>query len=359
MPNPNAYFGMIDTQVDAPASGPDFLAVDGSPGGGEQRIRFRNGPVVYLPAMAPRFHRWALNILPLMFRPVYVTTSADRIESVRNPIVGRVTRFARGPSGRAAVDLDASAQTLYLPLDGNDRIEQTLESAVGTTRVIWVVSNSLGMVIDADAAGPELEHLAPAFVATGAQSLNDIDVARVTAETLPLMFAAATATSCGVPPTGGCVPFNYPNRGCEARAHRMCQLLAAQGVTAGKIWIFDFPRATTSNFALCEIRWVWHVAAFVRSTDGDGLESVLVIDPSIDDTSVMRLSDYLQRVHCNTSSLRFSSARFYQVGADGRGSFERHDFTRSGSQCEDDLEAYREEAAARNPQPPYAHCSLT
>jgi hypothetical protein len=50
------------------------------------------------------------------------------------------------------------------------------------------------------------------------------------------LFTAISQENCDVNAMcGDCIPFLYPNDGCQARTHRMCQLLANLGVTAGKI----------------------------------------------------------------------------------------------------------------------------
>ena len=75
------------------------------------------------------------------------------------------------------------------------------------------------------------------------------------------MFALVSAQSCNpltVP--APCIPFLYPDDGCWGRAHEMCRLMIAAGVTPGKVWIYGNLDAKTRNNPACEVFWGWHVA---------------------------------------------------------------------------------------------------
>ena len=101
-------------------------------------------------------------------------------------------------------------------------------------------------------------------------------------------FTAMTGETCSVNAIGGdCIPFLYPNDGCQARAHRMCEVLANISVTAGKVWLFGsgYPRratllARTRNSPRCKVRWLYHSAAVVQVAMPGGLE-LRVFDPSL------------------------------------------------------------------------------
>jgi hypothetical protein len=78
-----------------------------------------------------------------------------------------------------------------------------------------------------------------------------------------------------------CIPFNYPDDGCWGRAHEMCRLMIAAGITPNKIWIFGNLRAASRNNPNCQVLWGWHVAP----TLSVGAQTY-VIDPSLFDTPV-------------------------------------------------------------------------
>jgi hypothetical protein len=88
-----------------------------------------------------------------------------------------------------------------------------------------------------------------------------------------------------------CLPFHYPDDGCQGRAHVMCdKLLHASrkrpdlpDVISGKIWRHGLPKQTyevaTSNSPACKVNWLFHCAPIVHVTDG----TLRVLDPSLFD----------------------------------------------------------------------------
>jgi hypothetical protein len=78
------------------------------------------------------------------------------------------------------------------------------------------------------------------------------------------VFDAMAATTCNpltVPPP--CIPFMYPDDGCWGRAHEMCRLMLAMGITPKKVWIDHVGpllKANTRNHSQCYVEWFWHVA---------------------------------------------------------------------------------------------------
>ena len=44
-----------------------------------------------------------------------------------------------------------------------------------------------------------------------------------------------------------CIPFLYPDNGCWARAHEMCRLMIAMGLSPRKVWIMGSLQAATRN----------------------------------------------------------------------------------------------------------------
>lgn len=83
---------------------------------------------------------------------------------------------------------------------------------------------------------------------------------------------------CSTP--GSCIPFLYPDDGCWARAHEMCRLMIADGVTPAKVWISGGLQVNSSNKPNCLVVWYWHVAPTLQVTVG-GSAQMYVIDPSL------------------------------------------------------------------------------
>jgi len=109
------------------------------------------------------------------------------------------------------------------------------------------------------------------------------------------VFDAMAATTCNpltVPPP--CIPFMYPDDGCWGRAHEMCRLMIAMGVSAKKVWIEKsgpYLHANTRNNPQCFVEWNWHVAPTicVRRWRWWFLCSYeLVIDPALLTTPVSK-----------------------------------------------------------------------
>jgi hypothetical protein len=78
------------------------------------------------------------------------------------------------------------------------------------------------------------------------------------------------------------VPFDYPEDGCNARAHEVCRAIAARGYACGKLWNFPAPAPLVvrgTEFGDCE--WGHHVAAVVWVEGKDGRPREMVFDPSL------------------------------------------------------------------------------
>jgi len=102
------------------------------------------------------------------------------------------------------------------------------------------------------------------------------------------VFDAMNATSCApltVPVP--CIPFFYPDDGCWGRAHEMCRLMIAMGLSPAKVWIQGRLHAATRNNPNCFVNWGWHVAPTL-CVRGPGLfqHQTMVIDPSLFTTPV-------------------------------------------------------------------------
>lgn len=86
-----------------------------------------------------------------------------------------------------------------------------------------------------------------------------------------------------------CMPFEFPDDGCQGRAHVMCEKLSTASqaradlpdVLSGKIWRHGDLNTTyevrTPNSPTCTVNWLFHCAPLIRLTDG----TRRVLDPSL------------------------------------------------------------------------------
>ena len=106
------------------------------------------------------------------------------------------------------------------------------------------------------------------------------------------VFDFLSATSCDpltVPPP--CIPFLFPDDGCHARAHEMCRLMIASGLSPRKIWITNSDghklHVDTKNNPQCYVEWYWHVAPTLCVRGPGWLQTqTMVIDPALFTTPV-------------------------------------------------------------------------
>src|SRR5262245_28982944 len=75
------------------------------------------------------------------------------------------------------------------------------------------------------------------------------------------------------------IPFAVIQDGCFAKAHKMCRLLQARHVTAGKAWLFGNLTVTLVGHPGSRMSLSWHVAPFVR-VKGRSLHDIRIFDPT-------------------------------------------------------------------------------
>ena len=88
-----------------------------------------------------------------------------------------------------------------------------------------------------------------------------------------------------------CIPFRYPDNGCQARAHEMCRLMMKMGLNPMKLWIFPSPgnslKPSTENKPNCEASWIHHVVPILKVRDTQFPQTKdVIIDPSLFDKAV-------------------------------------------------------------------------
>ena len=96
------------------------------------------------------------------------------------------------------------------------------------------------------------------------------------------LYHLVAAKSCApLNPQPPCIPFLYPDNGCWGRAHEMCRLMVAEGVTPAKVWIHGNLHTLTRNNPNCYVNWGWHVAPTLCVRNGFCFTETWVIDPSL------------------------------------------------------------------------------
>lgn len=96
-------------------------------------------------------------------------------------------------------------------------------------------------------------------------------------------FDTLGALSCDpASPGAPCIPFLYPDTGCDERAHEMCRLMTAMRLRPEKVWLDGNMEPSTRYHEDCLVRWNYHVAPTIWVYLGFGVGSArMVIDPSV------------------------------------------------------------------------------
>jgi hypothetical protein len=165
------------------------------------------------------------------------------------------------------------------------------------------------------------------------------------------VFDAIGATTCDpltVP--APCIPFLYPDNGCWTRAHEMCRLMIAMGLSPRKIWISGTLNAATRNRDDCIVRWGWHVAPIlcVRSGGFFPKAESMVFDPSLFPRPVTQADWKGAMRDPKATLLETDAANYYRGSTDP-------DYTRTNTQLAEFRLALLNRANQDGP-PPYAKC---
>ena len=85
-------------------------------------------------------------------------------------------------------------------------------------------------------------------------------------------------SSTATPPADPCITFWYVVDGCYARAHKMRQLLIANGYDCQKQFVYGNLTVSTGS---CCVAWGYHVAPLVQFRNSSGKIEERIIDPSL------------------------------------------------------------------------------
>lgn len=116
------------------------------------------------------------------------------------------------------------------------------------------------------------------------------------------------------------IPFKFATDGCYARAHKMRQMILADGYDADKLFVYGNLAAGTST---CCVRWTYHVAPLVNVKVASGATEQRILDPSLFSTPVT-VSTWLnacRNTNCyfaaSYSSTRQMAGSVYYIAATG------------------------------------------
>lgn len=132
-------------------------------------------------------------------------------------------------------------------------------------------------------------------------------------------FDTLRGLSCNPPSAGApCIPFLYPDTGCDERAHEMCRLMTAMSLRPEKLWLDGSMQPRTRYNEDCQVLWTYHVAPTVWVYLGLGVGSIrMVIDPSVS-TEPLDVNAWVRAQNTQLlSSLSYSDAarlRLFRLG---------------------------------------------
>jgi len=278
MPNPNA---VVDFVAASASSLDAAMPARGTgPGPNYVTVPFQAGRSGRLDLSKPHAAAWAsvLDSMRQSATPAYVEIdpATGEITTLRVPLtvgVENITPVANDMD----VELVISHAKHFLRRSNPDfpQLLETLERARANKTLVAVTETEDHDIID-------VRPLSGTSVTAGSAPIVEAPphprpAVSVTLAQAQQMFALVNPRVC-CPATAAapCIPFNYPDDGCWGRAHEMCRLMIAAGITPDKVWIFGNLRAASQNNPNCQVLWGWHVAPTLNV----GAET-FVIDPSL------------------------------------------------------------------------------
>jgi hypothetical protein len=274
---------------------------------GESRtLTLEGGRVVKLDPSDSRATGFAEILSTLQSRglPVYLELlpSTGAIGRLLIPHVTRVLRVQPLENGALSVDLYYSSGRHFLRRDQESfaEYEALLRAAAESGQVLTITEDDSHDVIDVrpfvpGAVKPDLPFDEEKLEwPPGPVEIHPIWPpfpwlrGCISAERAQQVFNAMSATNCNpiaVPPP--CIPFLYPDDGCWGRAHEMCRLMIAMGLSPEKVWIQGQLTVKTRNNPNCQVQWGWHVAPTLCVRGPYFWQTqTMVIDPSLFTTPV-------------------------------------------------------------------------
>jgi hypothetical protein len=249
--------------------------------------------------------------------PAYVRT--DSQESLRELLLPfRTLTSSRPEEVRQGWTFEASNR-VYVLDERHPRYEEMrsiLELSLSDDKPIYVTPSLSGNRIEDVrwAEGVLARKASPEPLDCG------VPLAPVTLQSLNRVVGLITGAACPVRPAANqdCIPFNFPDDGCSARADKMCEIIVAEGLEPGKVWVLGDLRPRTENIPGCKAHWKLHVAATMDVEIGGGRIERRVIDPCLFPHGPVAMQELLSRLTGNIS-LVMCSLRTESISPDGTG----------------------------------------
>lgn len=102
----------------------------------------------------------------------------------------------------------------------------------------------------------------------------------LTKESLPIIPSEAALNSLFAAVKSPSIPFQYAVDGCYARAHKMRQIIIANGYECAKQFVYGADLAARTPSGCCVV-WSYHVAPLVRFKNNAGAIELSILDPSL------------------------------------------------------------------------------
>lgn len=144
----------------------------------------------------------------------------------------------------------------------------------------------------------------------------------LTKESLPVIPSQSALNSLFAAVNVSTIPFGYAVDGCYARAHKMRQIIIANGYECAKQFVYGSSLAARSLSGCC-VQWSYHVAPLVRFKNSSGAIELRILDPSLFsapvavDTWLNKVKDATCVSSANVTSTALTYGNVYVRGSNG------------------------------------------
>lgn len=179
-------------------------------------------------------------------------------------------------------------------------LKVALEDEVPVTVIIYEGSTEIAEISTASKVGIEQYKKATTSSSTPA-----------TKESLPVIPSEAALNNLFAAVNTSSIPFGYAVDGCYARAHKMRQIIIANGYECAKQ--FAYGSLAARSLGGCCVTWSYHVAPLVRFKNASGAIELRILDPALFSAPVA-VNTWLNKVKdamCSGSATISSTALAY------------------------------------------------
>jgi hypothetical protein len=242
-----------------------------------------------------------------------VAADTGAISDLWFPVDGHVLGLFREHEGSLTILLHSSPRTYTLgPRHPHRRTyEKMLIDAQLDDARVGVTEDESGLVVH---IGRCLEP--DALVSAAPPSAPRVRT--VSRDRAKQLFGMVANKSCDpANPSPDCIPFLYPDNGCNDRASAMCRILQQAGEMPLKVWNYALSHreqltVQTRNAPQCQVQWCYHVAVGLHvESPGNGEPELLVLDPSLFPDGPVTAAEWQARQQQPKSALAVTSPEPY------------------------------------------------